>query len=344
MVGAVPTAESRERRDALMAARLASLRHPNGKERSMNEDDFSGYLEDGPFATAGGRERMMAAIAGEIGPDPRALAARIRELMVHAYWRGAYGLAEDRERTRSETNLRSMEGKLELIAAAQSGLGKPDGVGPLPPERRLIGNCRDFSLFFSALLRRVGIPARARCGFGMYFAPNHGEDHWVVERLDADRSRWVISDPQLDQVMIERMKIPFDPMDLPDGAFLSGSEAWLACRAGDDPDRYGIFDLKGWDFVKGDFVRDVASLAGLELLPWDAWGVIGRPYAILADEDLAVLDAAARATVMRSRITRQRARELCADRRFALPRRIESYLDGKPTAVDLGPLFGRRGE
>jgi hypothetical protein len=308
----------------------------------MDEDDFSGYLEDGPFATAGRRERMMAAIAEEIGPDPRALAARIRELMVHAYWRGAYGLAEDRERTRAETNQRSMEGKLELIAAAQSGLGKPDGVGPLPPERRPIGNCRDFSLFFSALLRRVGIPARARCGFGTYFAPNHGEDHWVVERLDADRSRWAISDPQLDQVMSERMKIPFDPMDLPDGAFLSGGEAWLACRAGDDPDRYGIFDLKGWDFVKGGFVRDVASLAGLELLPWDAWGIIGRPYAILADGDLAALDAAARATGMRSRITRQRARELCANRRFALPRRIESYLDGKPTAVDLGPAFDGR--
>jgi hypothetical protein len=132
MSGIDPPEAGRERRDAVAAARVPSLRLPNEKERSMNEDAFSGYLEDGPFATAGRRERMMAAIAEEIGPDPRALAARIRELMVYTYWRGAYGLAEDRERTRAETNLRSMEGKLELIAAAKSGLGAPTAadLGP----------------------------------------------------------------------------------------------------------------------------------------------------------------------------------------------------------------------
>jgi hypothetical protein len=308
----------------------------------MEESDHTGYLADGPFAAAGRRESMLAAMADEIGPDPRALAARIRELMVHAFWRGAYGLSEDRERTRAETNLRTMEEKLELIAAAESALGRPaGGIAPLPPERRLIGNCRDFSLFFSALLRRVGIPARARCGFGMYFIPDHGEDHWVVERWDQAASRWIVSDPQLDRVMVEKLKIAFDPMDLPDGAFLSGGEAWLACRAGDDPERYGIFGMKGWDFVKGDFVRDLASLAGLELLPWDSWGIMERPYALLGEADIAALDAAARASPMRSRITRAEAERLISEARFALPRRITSYLDCRPLSVDLGPVIDR---
>lgn len=307
----------------------------------MKEAHLSGYLADGPFAAAGRRDRMMAAMAEEIGPDPRALAARTRDLMVHAFWRGAYGLAEDRERTRAETRLRTMEEKLERIAAAESALGRPDGdVAPLPPERRLIGNCRDFSLFFSALLRRVGIPARARCGFGMYFMPNHGEDHWVVERWDGAASRWIVSDPQLDQVMIDKMRIGFDPMDLPDGAFLSGGEAWLACRAGDDPDKYGILGLKGWDFVKGDFVRDVASLAGLELLPWDIWGIMEKPYALLGEADLRALDETARATPMRRGLSREEAAELCADARFAVPRRITSWPDCEPEPADLGPILG----
>jgi hypothetical protein len=309
----------------------------------MEDANPDGYLEDGPFAAAGRRDGMMAAIAEEIGPDPRALAARTRDLMIHAFWRGAYGLAEDRERTRAETCLRTMEEKLERITAAESALGRPDGVAaPLPPERRLIGNCRDFSLFFSALLRRVGIPARARCGFGMYFMPSHGEDHWVVERWDGAASRWIVSDPQLDQVMIDKMRIGFDPMDLPDGEFLSGGEAWLACRAGDDPDKYGIFGMKGWDFIKGDFVRDVASLAGLELLPWDIWGIMEKPYALLSEADMSALDEAAGATPMRCGLSRQEAAELCAQARLALPRRIVSWLDGEALPVDLGPILDAR--
>ena len=39
-------------------------------------------------------------------------------------------------------------------------------------ERRLVGNCRDFSVLLAALLREQGTPARARCGFGRYFLPD----------------------------------------------------------------------------------------------------------------------------------------------------------------------------
>jgi hypothetical protein len=44
--------------------------------------------------------------------------------------------------------------------------------------KRLVGNCRDFSTMLCAMLRHQGVPARARCGFGAYFLPNHYEDHW----------------------------------------------------------------------------------------------------------------------------------------------------------------------
>jgi len=307
----------------------------------MNETAQAGYLAQGPFSEAGEGERLLMALVKDPGPDPRAIAERIRGLDVHVFWRSAYGLAEDRERSRDETNLRRLPDRLAAIAAANASLGrKRDSVLPLPPERRIIGNCRDFSLFFAAALREAGIPARARCGFGMYFMPNHGEDHWVVERWDAASSRWLISDPQLDAIMTDRLKVPFDPMDLPDGAFLSGGEAWLACRKGDNPGRYGIFDMSGWDFVMGDFVRDLAALAGLELLPWDLWGIMEKPFASLDAEDLTALDAAAAVSPMRAPLARAEAARLLADPRFALPRKIRSYVEGRMVDVDLGPGIG----
>lgn len=310
----------------------------------MNSDDETGYLAEGPFTRAGGRERILDAIIEEVGTAPSALAGRIRALMVHAFWQGAYGIKEDEARTIRETGARGMAERLELIAARQKAFGRPeDSVEPLPPERRTVGNCRDYSLFLAALLKRAGTPARARCGFGMYFMPKRGEDHWVVERWDSSASRWTVCDPQLDGLMTEKLRIEFDPMDMPDGAFLSGGEAWLACRAGDDPDKYGIFEFKGWDFIKGDFVRDLNALAGLELLPWDCWAIIEKPYAGLDPADLAALDAAARSTPMRSRITRTEAAELCSDARFALPRSITSYpKGGSAVTADIGAFLDRR--
>ena len=230
------------------------------------------------------------------------------------------------------------------ISATQTSLGRPaQSAEPLPLELRLIGNCRDYSSFFVALLREAGIPSRARCGFGTYFMQGRGVDHWVAERWDSCARRWVISDPQLDDIMIEKMKISFDPMDLPDGAFLSAGEAWLACRSGDDPDRFGIFDVHGWDFIKGDVVHDIAALSSLELLPWDSWGIMATPYAELSADDFEALDAAAAASPMRALLTRDEAARVGDGSRFALTRRIMSYsiatyMKGDGVEVDLGPI------
>jgi len=44
-------------------------------------------------------------------------------------------------------------------------------------------------------------------------------------------------------------------------------------------------------------VRDVASLAGLEMLPWDGWGLMPKPDETPAGDLAAELDAAARLTL-----------------------------------------------
>ena len=56
------------------------------------------------------------------------------------------------------------------------------------PAQRLVGNCRDHAVLFTALLRQQGIPARMRVGFARYFPSNKNEDHWITEYWDAVQS------------------------------------------------------------------------------------------------------------------------------------------------------------
>ena len=126
----------------------------------------------------------------------------------------------------------------------------------------------------TAILRHKGIPARARCGFGTYFVPNHYEDHWVCEYWNTAQSRWVLVDAQLDDLMLDILKPDFSPLDTPRDRFIVGGKAWQLCRSGTaNPDDFGIFDWHGIEFVRGDLLRDFLSFNKVEILPWDGgWG------------------------------------------------------------------------
>jgi transglutaminase-like putative cysteine protease len=54
-------------------------------------------------------------------------------------------------------------------------------TAPRPPERRLVGCCRDFTVLLCTLARHQGIPVRARVGFARYFSPGFHVDHEIVE-------------------------------------------------------------------------------------------------------------------------------------------------------------------
>ena len=43
-----------------------------------------------------------------------------------------------------------------------------------PPDRRVVIDCRHFSLLLCSILRERGIPARTRCGFATYLEETHG--------------------------------------------------------------------------------------------------------------------------------------------------------------------------
>jgi hypothetical protein len=124
------------------------------------------------------------------------------------------------------------------------------------------------------------------------------------------------------------MNIPFDPLDVPREQFIGGGLAWQMCRSGAaDPDSFGIFDMHGLGFIRGDFIRDVAALNKVELLPWDCWGLILHPN--LDDpSDLSLLDTLADLTRGDAPDFEQVRRLYESDPRLRVDDEIQSYIDG----------------
>jgi hypothetical protein len=236
----------------------------------------------------------------------------VQESTVHVFWAERYGLKLSPERE-AEVQLRSMRRRLQRMLE----IDPRPLTQPRPLEKKLVGNCRDFTLFLVSLLRHQGVPARARCGFGAYFLPGHYEDHWACELWDAEKQRWVLVDAQLDAFQCAALKVSFDPLDVPR-----------------DQESFGIFDMHGLGFVRGDFVRDVAALNKVELLPWDCWGIIEKER--LDDpDDLALLDELAVLTAGDvPELARVQAR-YNADARLRMDGTVTSYTGSGPETVQI---------
>ena len=255
----------------------------------------------------------------------------VQESTIHIFWAERYGLKLSPERE-AEVQLRTMPRRLRrMLEIDPRPLSQPR-----PLDKKLVGNCRDFTLLLVSLLRQQGIPARARCGFGAYFLPEHYEDHWVAEVWDAGKQRWVLVDAQLDAFQCEALKISFDPLDVPRDQFIVGGKAWQMCRSGQaDPEAFGIFDMHGLGFVRGDFVRDVAALNKVELLPWDCWGIIEKER--LDDpDDLALLDELAALTADDVPECERVQALYKADARLRMDGRVTSYTGSGPQSMQIG--------
>ena len=265
-----------------------------------------------------------AHLYAELPSDVPSLVQVVQGLMVHVFWAERYGLKLSQER-QEEVQLRSMERQL----ARTLELDPRPLTTRRANEHKIVGNCRDFSVTLASMLQSKGLPARARCGFGAYFLPNHFEDHWVCEYWNEVERRWVLVDAQLDELQQSVLKISFNSLDVPRDQFIVGGAAWKMCRSGEaDADQFGIFDMHGMDFVKGDFIRDVAALNKVELLPWDCWGMILVEYATLPPDDLSMLDRLADLTcgdVPDFDSVRQLYQ---SDPRLRVPESIQSYVNG----------------
>ena len=298
-------------------------------EAPLLSDQLHFYATYGPITDPGRHADLLEDL-----PDDVADLVRVTQgLLIHIFWAERYGLRLDEAR-QSEVQLRTQEKQLGRIVE----LDARPLTNARPLEHRLVGNCRDFTTSLVTMLRRQGVPARARCGFGLYFLPGHYEDHWVAEYWNADEARWVLVDAQMDEFQQRALQLDFDPLDIPRDQFITGGRAWAMCRAGEaDPERFGIHDMHGLWFVRGNLVRDVAALNKVELLPWDVWGLAdleGGDEALSTD-DLAALDEMA-ALSGGDVPDFDRLRSIYeSDRRWRVPRTIRSYTATGPAEVDL---------
>ena len=212
-----------------------------------------------------------AALFDALPDDVASLARVVPGLLLHQHIGPAYGAPIAPERI-AEAHLRCVDDILDCVL-------EHDGAAlsvARPPAKRAIGVCRHFSLLLVAMLRHKNIPARARCGFGAYFEKGRYLDHWVAEYWNG--ARWVMVDPQLDDVQRKLFRIDFDPLDVPRDRFLVAGDAWVMCREHKaDPDAFGVLDMSGWWFIAGNIVRDLAALNDVVMLPWDVWGTMPQP-------------------------------------------------------------------
>jgi len=255
----------------------------------------------------------------------------VQGLLLHIFWADRYGVSLTEEREQ-EVQIRRAGAKLDRVRE----LNGSSPLVPRPLNEKLVGNCRDFSVMLTALLRHKGIPARARCGFGRYFAEGQHMDHWICEVWDDQQQRWRRVDAQLDDFQCNALDIEFDPLDMPEGQFLSGGEAWRLCRTGEaNPDTFGIFDMHGLWFVRSNLVRDLASLNKLELLPWDCWGLVDDFDDTPNSQDMALAD---RVAGLRPESNEQFAavRQLYeTEPQLHVPATIRSYLETGVEEVEL---------
>ncbi|NLI97874.1 transglutaminase domain-containing protein [bacterium] len=278
---------------ALLSTGLNALDTNNSNLATERSAMLEYYTSQGPMTDPGKHINLYEGLPDDVA----GLVKVVQGAFLHIFWARAYGVQLTQEKA-SSVGMRTLEAKLAEIEKMDN---RPI-VEPRELENRLVANCRDYSLLLCSLLKYKGIPARARCGFGAYFMPGKYMDHWICEYWDVRRSEWVRVDAQLDSVQVKALGIEFDPLALPEGAFLAGGEAWTLCRAGKlDPDKCGFFDppnLKGMWFIRGDMIRDFMALNKLEVLPWDSndSGLMGIPDDKLTESDYAMLDKVAQLT------------------------------------------------
>lgn len=292
----------------------------------ISEDARRFYSTPGPLTGFDFHEPLLVGLP----TDPVELRALVSQSALHPAWAEAYGQRLSPARSAEQQIRAAADMARVLWERSPLSLDAPRSL-----EHRVVGTCRNFTTLYVALLRHVGIPARARCGFANYFENGKWVDHWVAEYWSDDRARWVQVDAQLDDFQMKSIGVAWSPDELPTGAFLTGGQCWEKTRAGAiDPMLCGIFDMWGAWFVRSNVARDFAALNKIELLPWDVWGLCEDWSQINTEPDNLVVDALA-ATCAAEDLAR--IQQEFTDERFAVPETVTSFIEGIPSKITWRP-------
>lgn len=215
----------------------------------------------------------------------------VQGLLIHKL-ASAYDQVQLSAAARQEQYMRTVEQRLKRMLE----IDPAPLIQPRPPQDRQVGVCRDFALLLVSFLRHKGIPARLRVGFAKYLDP-HGPyryDHWITEYWNDSQARWVLCDPQIDNLQRHAMDISVNTLDLQRGGefFLAG-QAWELCRAGKEKSLLFRFNgkWKGMPCIRGNLLHDARALNKIELTPFDVWDSLSqRPESQLTVEEKALLD------------------------------------------------------
>ena len=280
------------------------------------------YTQPGAMTSAG----RYTSLLEDLPRDVPALAAIVQGLIIHEHMTGGYGVTLSDE-ARASVHTRPAEQLLAQLVARDS---RPLSV-PRPPEARLPGNCRHFTVMQTAMLRAHGTPTRARCGFGGYFGTSMFEDHWVCEYWHAGQQRWILADAQVDDLQRGWFGIDFDVLDVSRDRFVVAGQAWEQCRSGvADPGSFGlsITGESGDWWIAANLMRDAAALLNMELLPWDCWGAMPGPGDPIDSELVALFDRLA-ALTRDPDASQAELRELCDDDRLRVPPAVRNAARGR---------------
>jgi hypothetical protein len=237
-----------------------------------------------------------AALYADLPRDVPGLARVIQGVIIHPGWARRYGV-EVSELDNTRFGLRLVEDLLRRIEQRHAG----SLTVARPPADRIGAICRNFGVLLVSMLRQQGIPARLRIGFAGYFGGRRAYDHRIAEYWDEARQRWVLADPQMDDLQRRYRHITFDTLDIgPNDPFLRAGDVWTRCRAGAlAPEDFGDSDTDiGMPPIRYALLHDFAALNKFELLGCDDWGeLITKPEADLTGDDLAFLDRVAAVTL-----------------------------------------------
>lgn len=236
----------------------------------------------------------------ELPDDLAALRQASSQLVFHYRAGGDFAANGVPGERMAEIDTRYAEAMFGLVL----GRGDPALGRDRQPPDRTVGCCRDSTVFFLALARHKGIPARARVGFATYLVPGWLTDHVVAEVWDEHDVRWRLVDPDVEATWTPAANgRAVDLLDLTADDFVTGPRAWQAARAGTTDPRRHVVDpsvdvpmLTGWPYIAHNAIHDLAALNKTEMLLWDYWGLlltftsgqVAEPHAALIDEICAV--------------------------------------------------------
>jgi hypothetical protein len=276
------------------------------------------YRSAGVMTGVGGHAEAVARLPGDFD----GIARIVQGLLIHEFWVAEYGV-ELSDADRQTVHLRPAPLILDAVIARD---GRDLGEAR-EPGQRVATNCRGFTVVGVALLRAHGVPARARCGFGDYFQDGWFEDHWVIEFHDGER--WRRADAQIDELQRKALGVDFDLSDVGERFPVAG-EAWRRVRSGEaDPARFGLSTIKqsGDWWIAANVMRDAAALAGVELLPWDSWGIMPGPGDRIEAGLIDDLAAASRDVDLPA------VERLLADERLGVPDQVFNVLRNRPEPI-----------